>query len=67
MNGVNADNNVNADTAKSVGEKILSSMNGTLLTDYSFKRSAQAITMAPKSSVRIDNNQVQVNPQLLFK
>ena len=28
MNGVNADNNVNPDTAKSVGEKILSSMNG---------------------------------------
>ena len=27
MNGVNADSHVNADTAKSVGEKILSSMN----------------------------------------
>ena len=67
MNGVNADNNVNADTAKSVGEKILSSMNGTLVTDYSFKRSAQAITMASKSSVKIDNNQVQVDPQLLFR
>ena len=34
MNGVNADNNVNADTAKSVREKILSLMNGTLVTDY---------------------------------
>ena len=40
MNRVNADRNVNADTAKSVGEKILSSMNGTLVTDNSFKRSA---------------------------
>lgn len=37
MNGVNTDRNVNADTAKIVGEKILSSMNGTLATDYSFK------------------------------
>ena len=44
MNCVNADNNVNADTTKSVGEKILLSMNGTLVTDYSFKRSAQAIS-----------------------
>ena len=67
MNGVNADSNVNADTAKIVGEKILSSMNGTLATDYSFKRSAQAVTMASKSSVKIDNDQVQVDPQLLFQ
>ena len=64
-NGLNAD--VNADTTKSVREKILSSMNGTLVTDYSFKQSAQAITMAWKSSVKIDNDQVQVEPQLLFQ
>ena len=68
MNGVNADNNVNADTAKSVGGKFLLSMNGTLVTDYSFKRSAQAITMASKSSVKIDNDhdQVQVAPNFYF-
>ena len=53
MNGVNAHSNANADTAKSVGEKILSSMNGKLATDYSFKRSAQAVTMASKSSLKI--------------
>ena len=67
MNGVNTDNNVKADTAKSVGEKILSSMNGTLVTDYSFKRSTQAITMASKSSVKIDNDQVQVDSHLPFQ
>ena len=44
MNGVNADSNSNADTVMSVEEKILSSMNGKLATDYSFKRSAQAVT-----------------------
>ncbi|XP_068675446.1 uncharacterized protein [Montipora foliosa] len=67
MNGVNADSNANADTAKSAGEKILSSMNGKLATDYSFKRSAQAVTMASKSSVKIADDQVQVDPQLLFQ
>ena len=67
MNGVNADSNVNAETAKSVGEKILSSMNGKLATEYSFKRSAQAVTMASKSSVKIADDQVQVDPQLLFQ
>ena len=66
MNGVNSERNVNADTAKSVGEKIPSSMNGTLATDYSFKRSAQAVTMASKSSVKIDNDQVQVEPHWTF-
>ena len=44
INGVSTDSNVNTDTAKSVGGKILSSMNGMLATDYSFKRSAQAVT-----------------------
>ena len=67
MNGVNADSTANADTARSVGEKILSSMNGKLATDYSFKRSAQAVTMASKSSVKIADDQAQVDPQLLFQ
>ena len=65
INGVSADSNVNTDTAKSVGGKILSSMNGMLATDYSFKRSAQAVTLAWKSSVKIAD-EVQVHPQLLF-
>ena len=67
MNGVNADSSANADTAKSVREKILSSMNGKLATDYAFKRSAQAVTMPSKSSVKITDDQVQVDPQLLFQ
>ena len=58
MNGVNADSSVNADTANSVGEKILSSMNGMLVTDYFFKRGAQAVTVVSKSSVKIADDQV---------
>jgi len=42
MNGVNADSSVNADVAKCVGEKILSSTNGKSPTDHTFKRNAQA-------------------------
>ena len=67
MHGVNADSNANGDTARSVREKILSSINRKLATDYSFKRSAQAVTMTSKSSVKITNDQVQVDPQLLFQ
>ena len=42
-------------------------MNGKLATDYSFKRGAQAVTIALKSSVKIVDDQVQVDPQLLFQ
>ena len=52
---------------KSVRERILSSMNGKLATDKSFKRSAQAVTMASKSSVNIPDDQVEVDSQHLFQ
>lgn len=67
MTGVNADNAVNVDRARAVGEKILSSMIGKSATDYTFKRSSQAVTLAAKSSVRIESDTVQVAPQLLFQ
>ena len=67
LNGVNADGKVNPDTTKSVGEKILLSMNGILAPNYSFRISAQEVTMALKSSVKIADDQVQVDPQLLLQ
>ena len=42
-------------------------MNGTLATDYPLKRSAQAVTMVSESSVKIADDQVQVDPRLLFQ
>ena len=38
-----------------------------LATDYPHKLSAQAVTMVSKSSVKIADDQVQVDPQLLFQ
>ena len=67
LNCVNANSSVNADTAKSLGEKILSSMNVMLATDYSFKRSTQEVTYGIKSSMKIVDDLVQVYPQLLFQ
>ena len=67
MTGVNADNAANVDHARAVGEKTLSSMTGKSATDYTFKRSSQAVTLAAKSSVRIESDTVQVDPQLLFQ
>ena len=67
MTGVNADNAVNVDYARAIGKKILSSMTGKSATDYTFKRISQAVTLAAKSSVRIESHAVQVDPQLLFQ
>ena len=46
---------------------MLSSMNGMLATDNSFKRSALVVTMASKSSVKIDNDQVHLSLKFYFK
>ena len=67
MTGVNADNAVNFYRARAVGEKILYSMTGKSATDYTFKRSSQAVTLAAKSSERIESDTLQVDPQLLFQ
>ena len=42
-------------------------MTGKSATDYTFKRSSQAVTPAAKSSVRIESDTMQVDPQLLFQ
>ena len=66
-NCVNADSNINADTAYSVGKKTLSSRSGMLATDRSSKRSTHAVSMTSKSSVEMANDQVQFDPQRLFQ
>jgi len=65
-NGVIAGATVNADTAKDVGQKILQSMIGQSTSTYSFKKKSQAVTLGMKSSVKIDDELVHVDPQLLF-
>jgi hypothetical protein len=59
--------NVNVDNAKEIGGKIMDSMTDQLVTKYIFKRKAQAVTLACKSSIVIGDEQVQVDPQLLFQ
>ncbi|KAK3754659.1 hypothetical protein QZH41_003875 [Actinostola sp. cb2023] len=67
MSGINAHSTVNVDTAKDTGKKILTSMTGQSATDYTFKRNAQAVTLVATSAIKIDNDLVQIDPQLLFQ
>ena len=65
--GVHVHPSVSVDKAKAIGNTILVSMDGHTAAEYTFKKKDRAITMSTKSSVKIDGEAVQVDPQLLFK
>ena len=62
-----AETNVNVDNAKNIGKLISETMKGKEVTEYSFKRKDQAVTIKAGSTVKIDGNVVPVDPQLLFQ
>ena len=66
MTGFNANGDVNVFNAKIIGQKIMDSMTDNTVAQFTFKRSDQAITLQSRSSdsVRVDGEQVQVNPEL---
>lgn len=66
-NGVTAHTNVDAYEAKSVGQKLLKSMEGAKVSDFVFKKKNRTVTMDTKSTVKIKDDEVQVDPQLLFQ
>ena len=42
-------------------------MVGEKLSNYSFKKKDQAVTMATKGAVKVDGESIQVDTQLLFQ
>lgn len=62
-----AESKVNVDQSRDLGQKILDSMAGRNVEDYPFKKADQALTLGSKSSIKIKNESVQVDPQLLFQ
>ena len=61
--GVIADTNVNIDD----GQEVVKNLPNNDAFSYSFKRSNQVITMQSKTSVKIGNETIVVDPQLLFQ
>ena len=53
--------------ARDVGQSILDPMTGKAAAKYSFTKSNQAITFSAKSSIKVDGDKIQVDPQLLFQ
>ncbi len=65
--GVNADGSVNVDNAHQVGAKIVKSLTGKNVIEHSFKKKDQAVTLASRSSIKINDETIQVDTQLLFQ
>ncbi|KAK3108216.1 hypothetical protein FSP39_003394 [Pinctada imbricata] len=66
-NGVTADANVNVDHCLEVGQKIVKSLAGQDAMTHVFKRKHQATTLATKTSVKVDDELISVDPQLMFQ
>ncbi|KAJ8034445.1 hypothetical protein HOLleu_21289 [Holothuria leucospilota] len=60
-----ADGRVTVDTAKDVGEGILDSMVGKSVLEHTFRKKDQAVTLNT-SVIKINNDTVNIDPQLLF-
>ena len=65
--GLVADDSVNADEAKTVGDKILQSMVGETVSSYSFTQKAQVKTLASAVYVKVPSGRrIEIDPQHLY-
>jgi len=65
--GVTADETVNVDNAREVGDQILKSMIGKNVEEFSFVKKHQVVSLNSKISIKVDSEKIQVDPQLLFQ
>ncbi len=65
--GITAASSVNVDQADEVGMHIISEMEGKAVWQYSFKKKDQAITLDCKAAIKINEEKVNVDSQLLFQ
>ena len=64
MTVVNANGDVDVVNVKQIGQKMLDSMTGNTVAQFTFKRSDHAVTLQSRSSPRVDGERVQVDPYL---
>lgn len=66
-NGMSAKEGVNVEQTGNIGERILSSMTGKAVDEYTFKKADQVVTLASHSTVKVKGESVRVDPQLIFQ
>ena len=62
-----AGRNVDADEGYKIGLKITESMTGVDTDKFIFKKKDQDVIMKSESSIKIDNEEIFVDPMLLFQ
>ena len=65
--GVVSDKTANVDEARNVGQKIVDRMAGQHIADFTFKKKDQVVLMSDSSSVKVDEKEITIDPQLLFQ
>ena len=64
--GVTASKSVNVDNAKDIGMNIVNSMIDHNVSDFTFRRKDHAVVLSA-SSIEVDGDIIQIDPQLLFQ
>ena len=67
MTGVVTEYRVNAAGGKNAGMAIIDTMEGMDALTYTCKRNRKVVTMAHKLSVKVDDDAIHVDPQLIFQ
>ena len=65
-NGMTAQEGVNVDRSREIGEDILDFMVGASAECYVFRKAYQATTLGLRSTVKVKGESVTVDPQLIF-
>ena len=67
VTGVQASQDVNVDRAEEIGNKIVKEMVGEPVLSHTFKKKTQAVTMDSRPKVKIGENEISIDPLLLFQ
>jgi hypothetical protein len=66
-NGLTAQEGVNVERSRVIGDKILASMVSKSVEEFTFRKANQAVTFGSNSAVKIKGQSVKVDPQLIFQ
>ena len=64
---MSAHEGVTADSAREIGESILSFMVGESVDEFKFRKNNQAVNLNSKSVVKVRGEVVKVDPQFIFQ
>ena len=65
--GIIGDESINVDAAEIVGQSIINDMDGKSVSDHSFIKKKQAVTLAACTYVSVEGDKVEIDPKHLYQ